>query len=367
VGGTVKLQRLWQRRRRLWRRHRWPRLLIGFVVAAGVLVGAAWLLFWFLPPSLARDDAADPAKAEGDARTAVIQGVGGLLLLGGLFFTYRTLQLNRQGQITDRFTKAIGQLGDDKLDVRLGGIYALERIARDSDDDHRTIMEVLTAFVREHSARAAPGPTTGIAILAAAPVAPSPDDAQGEPEKLSTDVEAVLTVLKRRRPRDRGDDRLDLSGAHLEGAFFVGASLEKTSFADAHLDRASFSGAGLKEAGFWRARLGWTTFSNADLKEAYFVGADLTEALLQGADLQGAHFHEAKLTNASFYGADLRRAHLGNADLEGAIFEYAHLEGANLSATNVSAALSWTGATADHSTRWPSGFNPFDQGVHGPS
>jgi hypothetical protein len=33
--------------------------------------------------------------------------------------------------VTDRYTKAIEQLGSDRLDVRIGGIYALERVARD--------------------------------------------------------------------------------------------------------------------------------------------------------------------------------------------------------------------------------------------
>jgi len=54
----------------------------------------------------------------------------------------RTLELSEQGQVTDRYTKAIEQLGSDKLDVRIGGIYALERVARDSARDHPTIMEV---------------------------------------------------------------------------------------------------------------------------------------------------------------------------------------------------------------------------------
>ena len=53
--------------------------------------------------------------------------------------------------MTDRYTKAVEQLGSDKLDVRIGGIYALERIARDSARDHPAVMEVLTAFIREHS------------------------------------------------------------------------------------------------------------------------------------------------------------------------------------------------------------------------
>jgi len=83
-------------------------------------------------------------------RIAGIQIVGGTALLAGLVFTNRTLGLNQQGQITDRFTKATDQLGSDKLDIRLGGIYSMERIARDSRNDQRPVMEVLTAFVREH-------------------------------------------------------------------------------------------------------------------------------------------------------------------------------------------------------------------------
>ncbi len=53
--------------------------------------------------------------------------------------------------MTDRYTKAIERLGSDKLDVRIGGIYALERVARDSARDHPTVIEVLAAFIREHS------------------------------------------------------------------------------------------------------------------------------------------------------------------------------------------------------------------------
>ena len=82
----------------------------------------------------------------------------GLLAAGALVFTarnyilsQRTFELTEQGQVTDRYTKAITQLGDEKLDVRIGGIYALERVARDSERDHPTVMEVLAAFIREHS------------------------------------------------------------------------------------------------------------------------------------------------------------------------------------------------------------------------
>jgi hypothetical protein len=52
-----------------------------------------------------------------------------------------------QGHITDRFTAAVEQFGSDKMAVRLGAIYALERISKDSRRDHWTIMETLTAYV----------------------------------------------------------------------------------------------------------------------------------------------------------------------------------------------------------------------------
>jgi hypothetical protein len=57
----------------------------------------------------------------------------------------RTVEVTQEQQITERFTRAIDQLGNDKLSVKLGGIYALERIAKDSPKDHWQVMEVLTA------------------------------------------------------------------------------------------------------------------------------------------------------------------------------------------------------------------------------
>ena len=106
----------------------------------------------------------------------------------------RTHELTEQGQVTDRYTKAIEQLGSDKPDVRIGGIYALERIARDSARDHPTVMEVLTAFIREHSQEdwPLPAPTSRMKWIIRR--------ARFREQERSTrpDVEAALTVLGRR-------------------------------------------------------------------------------------------------------------------------------------------------------------------------
>src|SRR5215204_1260417 len=85
------------------------------------------------------------------------QIIGGFALLLGLYFTWRRVEISQEQQVTERFTRSIDQLGatDDKgkktLEIRLGGIYALERIARDSKRDHWPIMETSTTYVREHA------------------------------------------------------------------------------------------------------------------------------------------------------------------------------------------------------------------------
>ncbi|MBO4210810.1 pentapeptide repeat-containing protein [Micromonospora echinofusca] len=97
-------------------------------------------------------------------------------------------RLTAQGQITDRFTKAIEQLGQPgagKVDVRLGAIYVLERIMRDSAADQPAVVDILAAFVRVH---------------AAAPKRPTYTPDTFPP----VDIQAALTVLGR-RDATRGD------------------------------------------------------------------------------------------------------------------------------------------------------------------
>jgi hypothetical protein len=139
----------------VWRL-RWP-----LAIVAGITVFA--VLWWLLPPALYRnagDDANARLKAVTDTRTALLAGLVGLGALGTFWLnsrvyriTARTFEVTEQGHITDRYAKAIEQLGSETIDVRLGGIYALERIAHDSqrDQDQATIVEVLGAFVRVHS------------------------------------------------------------------------------------------------------------------------------------------------------------------------------------------------------------------------
>ena len=169
---------------------------------------------------------------------------------------------DRQRRITESFSKAAEQLAHKEIEVRLGGIYTLEHIARESPGDHRTVMETLTAFVRERGRWEKRGP-----------------DMSGQESELSirpqlpTDIAAVLTVIIRRPKKaqereNRESWRLDLSRADLRGATLSDAHLERADLAHAHLE-------------------------NSDLRGVHLEGAILNRAYLERADLSYAHLEGA--------------------------------------------------------------------------
>src|SRR5215218_6428033 len=124
----------WYRQRRPWhtagRAGRWGWLLLGVagLLALGgiVLVAPRWMVAH--DAVVSKLSAEQYATAISDARTVVLQAVGGLLLAAGAVATWRQVRISREGQIIERFTRAIDQLGSDKRDVRLGGIYALASV-----------------------------------------------------------------------------------------------------------------------------------------------------------------------------------------------------------------------------------------------
>ncbi len=266
--------------------------------AFGILALASllWLfLDWYIRPS------------DTTERTALTQLfatiVGGLLLLFGVYQTRKRDWVAEQGHITDRFSKAVEQVGSDKLEVRLGGIYALERIARDSVRDHGAVMELLTAYVRSRSPKGYGMPLE---------------------ESVPTDVQAVLSVIGRRsHTYGKGEEQplnlcgIDISGAtlrhaNLVGAHIVTARLVRVDMEQADLREAGLVASDLDGADLWGADLEQADLLTASLKGAYLAKANLSQAVLKRADLTGAKLQGANLTGAQVEGAILNGANLKN-------------------------------------------------------
>ncbi|WP_445631276.1 pentapeptide repeat-containing protein [Nostoc sp. DSM 114167] len=294
-------------------------------------------------------------------------------------------KLNQDRLIAERFMGAIAQLGHEKVETRTGAIYALERVAQDFPQEHWTIMEILTAFVREnapiqhvkgeqqkpeyqgaiYSSRRRSGPR------------PTPQFEQNLHEefpKIRTDIQAALTVIGRRNlledPKDQKLDlrntdirqadllktnlqQADLRGADLSGADLRGADLSGCDLSGAKLIRSILYETKLLKASLYGANLCWanlnrTNLSGANLRSANLSGASLRAANLQGANLYKANLQQAtlkvadlsgaKLFLANLQGAKLGKANLHQTGLIGANLCGANLNGANLSGANLNAA-----------------------------
>ncbi|MBT2370412.1 pentapeptide repeat-containing protein [Streptomyces sp. ISL-10] len=284
-------------------------------------------------------------SGQGQRMALLVAALPGLTALVALLFTWVSvgqarseLRIAEHGQITNRFNAAVENLGSQSVDVRFGGIYALQRIMQDSSRDQPAIVSVLCAYVRQNARVPASGfdkinEDDLLDVRKAAPPTP---------------ITAVVTVLASRSPKHDGEARLDLSGAELRNLGLVGpfreaslggadlrgaglsGDLREGFFADANLSHAVIYDANLKGAYF-----GWATMESASLTGAKMARADFTEANLRNADLSGSHADANDLTRAVFFGTDMRGASLDGAKLTGAIFIEADLSGADLMGANL--------------------------------
>ncbi len=363
-------------------------------IVLGVIL-VIWLLFWFPHWEVAKYGIKNPkdlADAENSSRATLAQILGGVAVAGSLYYTWRRvtvaekeLKITQKSQITERFTRAVDQLGAGehgaykKLEIRLGGIYALEGIANESDEYYSQIIEILTAYVRFNSTfRELEYKNVDFEELSNRAYLDLYTRLTDSPE-----IQAIITVIIRRQKFLGAGEfnglefqktylqaanftgtttnrmytyRSDNREVHLEGAFFyradligadfTSARLEGANFDHSYVTRAYFINCHLERAKLTNAHIERVSFENAKCKGAYFDGSELKGAIFVGANLKGARFHLATLTyamfdkanleDAMFPGAHLENANFEGADLKGADFLQANLKGAKLSVSQLS-------------------------------
>ena len=237
----------------------------------------------------------------------------------------------------ERFSRAIEQIGSENIHVRLGGIYSLEQIAKDSPDDHWTVIEVLTAFIRENSPaeqRRLQRQTLAASYLS------NQEGNLNENNGLSivtTDIQAALTVIGRRRLMKEDGTCNDKGKLELNNTNLSGANLYKANLNNANLFGANLSGTSLNKANLSSANL-----FGANLRESYLIKANLSGTNLSGAKLLDANLNEVKLGGSNLSNADLSNADLSNAGLSKAYLRSANLDGTSLFESNLRGAnLLW--------------------------
>jgi hypothetical protein len=248
-----------------------------WVIAAVIIVPLAiWLLpIWLNNPVVI--DQASPLKigdwlaAKNATRAAMVALLIALVGAGTFLYTVNSYRLARVGQVTDRYSKAVDQLGSDKTEVRVGGIYALKKIVRDSPEDEAAVVDVIVAFLREKRSRGSGNtePVTGL-----------------------PDVNAALKVLGELSPD------AEVRALNLRSLDLCGATLTRANLAGCHLEDSLLDGVSLIGANLRAAHLNGVSMRNSMLSTANLLYADLDGADLDGADFLGTKIIPDQLSTA---------------------------------------------------------------------
>ena len=331
---------------------------------------AVWAAFWATYQLLQPHAATSSPQTSGLGALGLGTLLAGLLgapfVIWGTVLKHRTVGFQKEGHLTDRISKAVEQLGAEKtvkrdgseetlpnIEVRIGGILSLERIAQDSTAydhgrDHVRCMEILCAYIREN-----------------APASGAMDHSFGEWEPLKDDptAEERAAHLEKREQRFGGyyilsqvyqwaqnlpEPRADIALAlrvlgrrtaaqrQAEARWGKDASPDAEWVFDSRCpslpDAADHRGTTVDELASYQPKLReWKTKMYAyagyrlDLRKTNLQGTDLSDLILSGARLQEARMEGANLFRVRMEGASLWRARL-----EGATLTQAWLEGATL-------------------------------------
>ena len=230
----------------------------------------------------------DELRGYEESLSATVRNIG--LLIGGvvaaLLAMWRSVVLERRADIAqqdmlgERYRNSAEMLGNEVVSVRLGGIYAIDRLAKEHPEEyHLQAMELLCAFARH--------PTRDMQIEA---------DIEENiwDRRLREDVESAMRAIAFRSEKGVAieNSREDI---HL---YLRDARLSHLQIRDANLVNA------------------W--FSRADLSYSRLEGANLSSVRLRNANLTGAILCGARLCNTNLRGANLRDADLSGANLTGA-------------------------------------------------
>ena len=237
-------------------REQWDWVL--WIAAIGTVLTIGATLSWVYWEVLHNDQ---------DSVSTTVRNLG--LLIGGaiaiMLAVWRSIVAERQADtaqqslLNERYQKGAEMLGSQVLEVRLGGIYALQSLAAGHPKEyHIRIMRLLSTFVRN-------------------------------PNRDKLETSGVMSMVNDRSEQQLALERdaefyLDLRGANLK-LLHVSADL---------------SGATL-----WRVDISLASIHGSQLSGAMLANADLSGTVLSHSDLSGAVFHNTKLSGTDFTGGSL--------------------------------------------------------------
>ena len=275
--------------------------------------------------------------------TSFGSGLGGLIVIIGLYFFYQRLEKQQKQidiqinqRVDERFNSAINLLGSNETSARTGAIYALHELAIEEEKYRRQIAQILCSHIRSKTNEA--------------------EYKETHSKRPSNEIQTTIDLLFKEKglytkkfARAAEFPKANLSHACLMGVDFKGAQCQKANFANAQYQKANFCSAQCQWVNFFMAQCQGVNFMFAqcqrvdfwvaqcqgvDFRSAQCQKANFTNALCKGVDFeyaqcQGVDFRSAQCQKANFVMAQCQGANFTNALCQDVNFWVAQCQGAN--------------------------------------
>ena len=285
--------------------------------------------------------------------------IGAIVGLRLAYRRVRTLDIQaavaQESLRNERYQKSADMLDSKTMATRIGGIYALNRLAQDHPEEyHIQVMELLCIFIRY-------------------PVEELMDNEEPDTTKdkepprhickLQADIQEAFYIIGKHREKELVLKEGESYAPYLRHARLKDAILSRGHLEDAFLDNADLSHAYITHTNLRGASLSDAILTDADLTGTNLTGADLTDADLTGTNLTGTNLTGADLTDANLTGTNLTDANLTDANLTDANLTDANLTDANLTDANLTDVQGLTQKQIDEAVIISGGSHPNLEGA----
>ena len=224
----------------------------------------------------------------------------------------KQFELSELTRINDQYVRSVDQLGNDRTEVRLGGLYGLIHVAEASKEFQTQVVELLAAYIRKNATEAK---------LTTA-------DGAGRVEE----VQAALNILG--RVYVGHTPAINLKDAYLKNCvlhgYFAGIDFSGATMIGVDCSQADLSDSLLIGVKLGNSTCVETNFTNADITNAHFTSrATCAGANFYGAICVGANFINADCSRTCFSHAKMDNANFRKTDCTKADFSYLHGDGDN--------------------------------------
>lgn len=318
-----------------------PSSVILFSLGASLIV-SAFAAFWLAPPYLIPSGLgpAEKATAIAAARTSIVQLTAAIIVLAGFYFTFETIRISRVSQLVERDKNDAGRYAeavkltslDNSPDVRVGGILALQSLAKESESEREPVVRFL-------------GSMLPVAANSASDYPRGPLEIRSALDAIRVGRVGVDFSLNLRGLTLEGMDQfeLELDGCRLEASRFTGCQFTSSNLAGVTMSESTWTDVDMR---------------NSNFRDVMALGAAVVDCDLSWCDLSNANFLCCDLSGTSFVGSQL-----GGSIFAGANFRGANLRSVNLASSDLFGADLF-GAFADRNTTWPTSVeDPLVRGV----